>query len=79
MPGDPEDFDGFEWDPEKSDATYEERGIDFEFAARAFDGDYIEREDLGRDYGERRFVVTGEVDGFVVTLVWTPAAGGGGS
>lgn len=37
-----------------------------------FDGDYFEREDMRRDYGERRYVVTGEVDGVVVTVVWTP-------
>ncbi len=72
MPGDAQGFDGFEWDPAKSDAAYTERGLDYEFAARVFEGDYIEREDLRRDYGEQRFVVTGEVDGVVMTLVWTP-------
>jgi len=69
---DADEFDGFEWDAAKSDATFAERGLDFEFAARVFDGDYLEREDTRREYGERRLVVTGEVDGVVVTLVWTP-------
>jgi uncharacterized protein len=67
-----DEFDGFEWDAEKSDATLAERGLDFAAAARVFDGDYLEREDTRRDYGERRFVVTGEVQGVVVTIVWTP-------
>ena len=66
-----EELAGFEWDEEKSDATLAERGLDFEFAARVFSGDYVEREDERRDYGERRWLVTREVDGVVVTLVWT--------
>ena len=71
MDGDPEEFDGFEWDASKSDMTYAERGIDFASAARLFDGGYLEREDTRYLYGERRFVATGEVDGVVVTVVWT--------
>ena len=39
-------YDGFEWDEAKSDATFAERGVDFEFAARVFEGDYLEREDI---------------------------------
>jgi uncharacterized DUF497 family protein len=65
-------LDGFEWDEAKSDRTFEERGIDFDFAARVFDGAYLEREDCRRNYGELRFIVTGEVDGIAVNLVWTP-------
>ena len=37
-------FSGFEWDEAKSGNTFEERGIDFDFAARVFEGAYIERE-----------------------------------
>lgn len=65
-------FDGFEWDEEKSDLALQVRGIAFEFAARVFDGDYIEHEDRRKPNGEQRFVVTGEVDGFTLTVVWTP-------
>lgn len=65
-------YDGFEWDEAKSDKTFEERGIDFDFAARVFDGSYLEREDRRRNYGEQRFIVTGEVDGIIVSLAWTP-------
>lgn len=72
MTGDPDAYEGFEWDASKSDATFVERGLDFEAAARVFVGDYVECEERRQDYGERRYVVTGEVEGVVVTLVWTP-------
>lgn len=72
MCGKTDDYEGFEWDAAKSDATLATRGLDFAAAAGAFFGDYIEREDTRHDYGERRYVVTGEVDGRVVTVVWTP-------
>lgn len=66
------EFEGFEWDAAKSDATFLERGLDFEAAARVFEGDYIEREDLPQDYGERRYLATGPVAGVLITVVWTP-------
>jgi len=40
-------FDGFEWDDEKSDRTFEERGIDFTFAARIFGGAYTSEKTTG--------------------------------
>jgi uncharacterized DUF497 family protein len=67
-----DDFDGFEWDDAKSEATASNRGIDFIAAAEVFGGFLIEREDARQDYGERRFVVTGETNGAMVTVVWTP-------
>ena len=67
-----DDYVGFEWDQEKSDATFVERGIAFEAAAEVFEGDYVEHEDLRRDYGERRLIVTGKVQGVFVSVVWTP-------
>jgi uncharacterized DUF497 family protein len=70
--GNTDEYEGFEWDAAKSDATLATRGLDFEAAARVFFGEYIEREDTRRDYGERRYVVTGEVDGRIITVVWTP-------
>src|SRR6266702_1956715 len=70
--GDQNDFDGFEWDSAKSEATFSERGIDFEAAARVFEGDHVEREDPRQDYGERRYLVTGSVEGILITVVWTP-------
>ena len=72
MSEDGDAYEGFEWDAAKSDATFTERGVDFEMAAQVFEADFIEREDLRHDYGERRFMVTGEVEGLVITVVWTP-------
>lgn len=49
----------FSWDPEKSSDNYRDRGFDFAVAALIFDGPTLEREDLRREYGERRIVATG--------------------
>ena len=57
----------FEWDEEKSFRNLAERGFDFEFACCIFEGETIEQEDMRRDYGERRIVALGEVDGVVHT------------
>jgi putative transcriptional regulator len=66
----------FEWDDAKSERNPVERGFDNAFAARIFEGDTIERDDTRRDYGERRIVAVGEVDG--IALSWcTPRAGRG--
>src|SRR5438105_100651 len=65
-------FDGFEWHSAKSESTYRERGLDFETAARVFEANYVEREDLRWDYGERRFIAVGSVDDVMMTVVWTP-------
>ena len=65
-------FEGFEWDSAKSDATRAQRGFGFDAAAQIFKTDNWEHEDTRRDYGEQRYVTTGEVDGRVVTAVWTP-------
>lgn len=68
----PEDFEGFEWDEEKSAHCYEDRGFDFQYAAKLFDGDFIEWEDRRRAWGEPRVVSVGEVEGRILTVVWTP-------
>ncbi len=61
----------FEWDEAKSRRNLRERGFDFEFAARIFEGDLLEHEDRRRDYGERRLVSIGEIDGEVFAIVYT--------
>lgn len=66
-----DDFEGFEWDDEKSTRCYEERGFDFDDAAQLFDGDFIEWEDRRRDWGEPRVVSVGEVAGRILAVVWT--------
>jgi uncharacterized protein len=61
----------YEYDDEKSEATLQDRGIDFDFAARVFDGDFIEYEDERHDYGERRYVAIGPIEGTVFAVVYT--------
>ncbi len=61
----------FTWDPEKSSANLQERGFDFEFATRAFEGFTLERADRRREYGERRVVAIGMVEGIRLTIVYT--------
>ena len=66
-----DDRDNFEWDEAKSQRNMALRGFDFEFASRVFAGPFFEREGQKRDYGEPCFVTSGEVDGSVITVVWT--------
>jgi uncharacterized protein len=61
----------FEWDEEKSRWNLENRGFDFLYAARIFDGVVMEREDRRRDYGEARIVAVGSVGPDVLTVVYT--------
>jgi uncharacterized protein len=62
----------FEWDQEKSEKNFIERGFDFEYACGIFDGDIIERDDTRRDYAERRVIAIGEVDEEIYVIVYTP-------
>jgi len=68
----------FIWDLEKSAATRLSRGFDFEFATLVFDGPTLERDDLRRDYGERRVIAIGIADGLALTVIYTDRAGSGG-
>jgi uncharacterized protein len=61
----------FEWDERKSAGNLRERGFDFEFATRIFDGPCLEEEDLRTNYGERRFVATGVIEQAVLVVVYT--------
>lgn len=61
----------FEWDDAKSEANRVGRGFGFDFAALIFEGPTLEAPDLRTDYGERRIQAIGEVDGFVLALVYT--------
>ncbi len=61
----------YEYDDDKSEWTFRERQIDFEFAARVFDSDYIEYEDRRRDYGEKRFLVIGPIAGRLFAVIYT--------
>lgn len=61
----------YEYDERKSERTLQVRGIDFEFATRIFDGDYLEIQDDRREYGERRFLVIGPIEGRLFAVVYT--------
>jgi uncharacterized protein len=60
-----------EYDEQKSERTFQERGIDFEFAARIFRSNFIEYEDRRAGYGERRYVAIGPIEGELFAVVYT--------
>jgi uncharacterized protein len=61
----------YEYDDDKSERTFRDRRIDFDFAARVFDGDFVEYEDRRRDYGERRLVAIGPIDRSLFAVIYT--------
>lgn len=61
----------FEWDSDKRQANLEKHGVDFEDAARLFDGPVFERPDDREDYGEVRMIAFGEVVEIVLAVVYT--------
>ncbi len=61
----------FEWDEANSEATRQERGFGFDFAALIFEGPTLETIDTRRDYGEVRVQAIGEADGFLLLVVYT--------
>lgn len=65
------DFMGFGWDARKSKANQANRGFEFEFAARIFEGDVLEKTDDRQDYGEVRVKAIGEVSGRVLAVIYT--------
>ena len=62
----------FEWDQEKSDACFTERGFDFAYVLRAFvDADRLIHKDTRWDYGEDRYQLLGAIDGRVFFVAYT--------
>jgi uncharacterized DUF497 family protein len=61
----------FEWDETKRQANILKHGIDFVDAIGIFAGRFIETEDRRRDYGERRFLASGERAGEIIRVVHT--------
>jgi hypothetical protein len=61
---------GVEYDPQKSDWTFRTRGFDFDFAAKIFDGPFIEWPSPRS--GESRFLAVGWVDATFIAVadVW---------
>lgn len=60
------------FDPAKREKTLAEGGLDFVLASEVFEGVTVTTGDSRLDYGERRWVTVGYLDGRVVVVVWTP-------
>ena len=68
--------DDFEWDQNKSLATFEDRDLVFEAARIVFRGPLLRRQDTRRRRSrETRFMVLGELYGRVMMIIYTPRDG----
>ncbi len=60
----------FEWDQNKSERCFTERGFDFAYAVNAFfDPDRITQKDNRYDYGETRYQLISEIEGRVFIVI----------
>ena len=59
----------YEWDENKNMKTFQERGFDFDYASRIFDGPVVEWESPRE--GEHRTKATGMVAGRYITVIYT--------
>jgi len=60
------------FDPRKRDAAVSERGLNFEDAAAVFAGITLELEDTREDYGEKRMICFGTLEGRMIVVGYTP-------
>lgn len=58
--------------PAKRDQALSERKLDFKDAAVVFEGETVEVEDTRRDYGEKRVICFGWLNGRMVVVGYTP-------
>lgn len=65
----------FEWSEAKSLKNKEERGFGFDFASLIFEADVLDWVDDRKDYGEKRMVALGEVDGVILVVAYTDRPG----
>lgn len=66
----------FEWDDNKSQQTFQDRGFDFGFATQAFsDPSGFREPDQRLPYGEDRFRFYGEIQGKLFVVVYTERQG----
>lgn len=61
----------YEWDENKRVSNLEKHGIDFRDAARVFDSDVICFEDNRQNYGEKRYIALGIIEGRLVVTAYT--------
>ncbi|KQT86901.1 BrnT family toxin [Methylobacterium sp. Leaf466] len=66
---------GFQWDARKDAANQAKHLVGFQQAAEIFRGFRLVREDIRRDYGERRFIALGQYDEAVLRVVYTQRGG----
>jgi hypothetical protein len=59
------------FDPAKRDLTLKHRGLNFARAGEVFAGRAATITDDRFDYGERRLITAGHLDGRLVVMVWT--------
>ncbi len=60
------------YDPAKRQQTMLDRGLDFEDAPEVFRGVTVEIDDVRKDYGERRIICFGLLEGRLVVVGYTP-------
>jgi uncharacterized protein len=60
----------FEWDLRKSSLNLKKHGIAFEDAVALFNQPYLERLDDRHDYGEQRWIVSGQIAAGVIVVVY---------
>ncbi len=60
------------YDPVKREQTLADRGLDFEDSVLVFAGVTVEVEDTRKNYGERRVICYGTLQGRVVVVGYTP-------
>lgn len=62
----------FEWDHNKSERCFTERGFDFAYAVRVFfDPDRKIQKDNRYNYGETRYQLTGKIERRVFVIIYT--------
>ena len=60
------------YDPAKRERTLKDRGLDFEDAPIVFSGLTVEVENTREDYGEKRIICFGQLEGRLVVVGYTP-------
>jgi len=61
----------FEWDEQKNYLNLVKHGFGFSIAERFFKGKVFEKIDNRKNYGEERLIAIGEVNGEILTMVYT--------
>ncbi|MGM0540299.1 MAG: BrnT family toxin [Thermodesulfobacteriota bacterium] len=62
----------FEWDQNKSEKCFTERGFDFAYVIRVFfDPNRLVQRDKRYDYGEKRYQLIGKIDERFFVVIYT--------